>query len=140
MKYATLPIMITSASAIATLNFSDPMKEAPLLAISCSCSVSKDNVEWSGEGEGFKSGLLRGCGCSVLAAGTRMGSRVDGGFAAGTGACAAGDFAAGTWTFAITAGSTDLTGGPVFGDCGSAPRPCASPVLGAPPAFGRSSL
>src|SRR5260370_42470749 len=124
MKYATLPSTITSAIAMITLNFRDPMKEALLLAISCSSRVSKVNVGWSGEGEGFKSGLLRGCGCSVLAAGTRMGSRVDGGFAPGAGPFVAGAFAPGVWACATPAGSAGLTGGAFFGDCAATSGCC----------------
>src|SRR6266850_1797313 len=97
MKYATLPSRITSPAATATLPLSDPMKVVLLLAIICSCRVSKVNVGWSGVEEGCKSGLLRGLGCSALDGGTRMGSRVEGGFTLGAGAGAGGvaGFAAG---------------------------------------------
>src|SRR5258706_8560097 len=99
MKYATLTIMITSAIAIATLNFSDPMNEAPLLFLSCISNVSKVNVEWSDRDAGLVSGLLRGCGCSGLAAGGRMGSLVDGAVPAGTGACVPADLSPGGVAF-----------------------------------------
>src|SRR5258706_407260 len=115
MKYATLTIMITSAIAIATLNFSDPMNEAPLLFLSCISNVSKVNVEWSDRDAGLVSGLLRGCGCSGLASAGRMGSLVDGAFAAGTGACVAGDFAAGA-DACVAADFAAGTGACVAGD------------------------
>src|SRR5260221_14675326 len=69
-----------------------------------------------------------------------MGSRVDGGFAVCTGACVAGDFAAGTWTFAIAAGSADFTGGPFFCDCGGDAGFCCCAGLGGAAGFGRFSV
>src|SRR5882762_1853327 len=95
MKYATLPSRSTSPAATATLPFSEPMKDLLLLAIICSCRVSKVNVGWSGVEEGSKSGLLRALGCSALVGGTRMGSRVEGDFTLGAGTGGVAAFVAG---------------------------------------------
>jgi hypothetical protein len=125
MKYATPTIINTSATAIATLNFNDPMNEAPLLLFNCISKVSKDNVEWSGRGAGFVSALLRGCGCSGLAAGTRIDSRVDGDFAAATGACVVGDFAAAAGA-CVTGDFAAAAGVCVTGDFAAAPGACVA--------------
>src|SRR5260370_35481572 len=96
--------------AIIALKFRDPMKEALLLAISCSSRVSKVSVGWPGQGDGCKSVLLRGCGCSGLPAGTRMVSGARGDLPAGDGVCGSARFTHGPWCLSIGAvpgGCTD---------------------------------